>query len=112
MRWIASLVAETHRIRHAGASSYPADGRKGYEAGRLRLVYECAPIAFLIEQAGGAATDGIDPVLDATPDRLRARVLVFGSANKVARVATYFDLPEQETSALLQARLSFRVSEP
>lgn len=111
MRWIASLVAETHRIlTRGGIFLYPADGRKGYEAGRLRLVYECAPIAFLIEQAGGAATDGIDPVLDATPDRLHARVpFVFGSANKVARVATYFDLPEQETSALFSKRGLFRV---
>ena len=52
MRWVASLVAETHRIlSRGGIFIYPADSRKGYEKGRLRMVYECAPIAFLIEQA-------------------------------------------------------------
>lgn len=111
MRWIASLVAETHRIlTRGGIFLYPSDDRKGYEKGRLRLVYECAPIAFLIEQAGGGASDGTDPVLDAVPDRLHARTpFIFGSANKVARVATYFDLPDQETSALFNKRGLFRV---
>lgn len=111
MRWIASLVAETHRIlTRGGIFLYPSDERKGYEKGRLRLVYECAPIAMLVEQAGGGATDGTDPVLDMQPDRLHARTpFIFGSANKVARVATYFDLPEQETSALFNKRGLFRV---
>jgi fructose-1,6-bisphosphatase I len=111
MRWIASLVAETHRIlTRGGIFLYPSDGRKGYDKGRLRLVYECAPIAFLIEQAGGEASTGTDPVLDAVPDRLHARVpFIFGSANKVARLAAYFDLPEQETSALFNKRGLFRV---
>lgn len=111
MRWIASLVAETHRIlTRGGIFLYPSDSRKGYERGRLRLVYECAPIAFLIEQAGGAASNGMDRILDQVPDRLHARSpLVFGSRNKVARVATYFDLPEQEASALFGKRGLFRV---
>lgn len=110
MRWIASLVAETHRIlTRGGIFLYPSDERKGYEKGRLRLVYECAPIAMLIEQAGGAATDGIDPVLEAVPGHLHQRTpFIFGSANKVARVATYFDLPSQETSALFNKRGLFR----
>ncbi|KUJ85476.1 fructose 1,6-bisphosphatase [Ruegeria marisrubri] len=110
MRWIASLVAETHRIlTRGGIFLYPSDARKGYERGRLRMVYECAPIAFLIEQAGGRATDGLDPILDATADALHARTpFVFGSANKVGRVATYFDLPEEETSALFGKRGLFR----
>lgn len=110
MRWIASLVAEAHRIlTRGGVFLYPGDARKGYEKGRLRLVYECAPIAFLIEQAGGRATDGTDPVLDAVPDRLHARTpFVFGSAAKVGRVATYFDLPDEETSALFNKRGLFR----
>lgn len=113
MRWIASLVAETHRIlTRGGIFLYPADGRKGYAHGRLRLVYECAPIAFLVEQAGGRATDGVDPVLDARPPQLHARTpFVFGSANKVARVATYHDLPEAETSALFGKRGLFRSSQ-
>ena len=110
MRWIASLVAEAHRIlTRGGIFLYPGDARKGYGAGRLRLVYECAPIAFLIEQAGGRATDGTDPILDAVPGALHARCpLVFGSTNKVGRVATYHDLPEQETAALFNPRSLFR----
>ncbi len=110
MRWIASLVAETHRIlRRGGVFLYPADARKGYERGRLRHVYECAPIAFLIEQAGGAATDGADPILEIVPTGLHARTpFVFGTASKVARVAAYHDLPEGETSALFSSRGLFR----
>lgn len=110
MRWIASLVAETHRIlTRGGIFLYPNDARKGYEKGRLRLLYECAPIGFLIEQAGGRATDGTEPILDAVPDQLHARTaFVFGSANKVTRMATYFDLPDQEVSALFSERGLFR----
>lgn len=111
MRWIASLVAETHRIlTRGGIFLYPGDGRKGYENGRLRLVYECAPIAMLVTQAGGSATNGVTPILDIVPDRLHARVpLVFGSSNKVARVATYHSTPATETSALFSQRGLFRV---
>jgi len=110
MRWIASLVAETHRIlTRGGVFLYPGDTRKGYAQGRLRLIYECAPIGFLIEQAGGSATDGTDPILNRVPEQLHARTpFVFGSANKVARVASYFDLPEQESSALFNERGLFR----
>ncbi|MFN3312546.1 MAG: class 1 fructose-bisphosphatase [Hyphomonas sp.] len=110
MRWVASLVAETHRIlTRGGVFLYPADNRKGYEAGRLRLVYECGPIGHLIEGAGGSATDGIDPILDRVPARLHEHApFVFGSASKVARVATYHDLPEAEQSALFGKRGLFR----
>lgn len=110
MRWVASLVAETHRIlTRGGIFLYPSDDRKGYERGRLRMVYECAPIAFVITQAGGGATDGIDPILGKVPDRLHARTpLVFGSAEKVARVAAYHDLPEDETAPLFGKRGLFR----
>lgn len=110
MRWIASLVAETHRIlNRGGIFLYPADDRKGYERGRLRLVYECGPIGHLIEGAGGGASDGTLPILDRVPDALHARTpFVFGSVNKVARVATYFDLPKDETSALFGKRGLFR----
>lgn len=88
-RWLASLVAETHRIlTRGGIFLYPGDARPGYARGRLRHVYECAPIAFLIEQAGGRATDGQTAILDAVPGALHDRTpFVFGSANKVARVA-------------------------
>lgn len=91
MRWVGSLVAETHRIlARGGVFLYPGDGRDGYARGRLRYIYECAPIAFLVEQAGGHATDGAKRILDATPDGLHARTpLVFGSSSEVERVAAY-----------------------
>jgi fructose-1,6-bisphosphatase I len=110
MRWIASLVAETHRIlTRGGVFLYPGDARKGYEHGRLRLLYECAPIAFLIEQAGGQATDGVDPILGRTPAGLHERTpFVFGSAQNVARVSAYHDLSEAETAALFGTRGLFR----
>jgi fructose-1,6-bisphosphatase I len=103
-------VAETHRIlTRGGIFLYPSDDRKGYERGRLRMVYECAPIAFLITQAGGAATDGTDPILNQAADRLHARTpLVFGSGEKVARVAAYHDLPDDETAPLFGKRGLFR----
>lgn len=110
MRWVASLVAETHRIvSRGGIFLYPGDDRKGYENGRLRRIYECAPIAFLVEQAGGKATDGTDAILDGQGTDLHGRTpFVFGSAEKVDRVATYHDLPEHEVSALFAQRGLFR----
>ena len=110
MRWVASLVAETHRIlTRGGVFLYPGDKRKGYEKGRLRMVYECAPIAFVIEQAGGMATDGHDAIMGQAATELHQRTpFVFGSAEKVTRVATYHDLPEQEVSALFGKRGLFR----
>lgn len=110
MRWIASLVAETHRIvSRGGIFLYPADARRGYGRGRLRHVYECAPIAFLVEQAGGAATDGCDRILDRVPQSLHERTpLVFGTPDKVHRVAAYHDLPHEEVAALFGQRGLFR----
>jgi len=110
MRWVASLVAETHRIiTRGGIFLYPSDARKGYERGRLRMVYECAPIAMLVEQAGGLATDGCDRLLEQQVKTLHGRTpLVFGTPDKVNRVATYHDLPENETSALFHERGLFR----
>lgn len=110
MRWVASLVAETHRIMtRGGVFLYPSDDRPGYEKGRLRLLYECAPIAFVVEQAGGRATDGCDPVMGKAATELHERTpFVFGSSEKVARVATYHDLPDTEVSALFGSRGLFR----
>lgn len=110
MRWVASLVAETHRIlMRGGIFLYPADDRPGYGNGRLRMIYECSPIAFLVEQAGGRATTGTDRILSQTAKALHARVpLVFGSADKVDRVTAYHDLPDQEVSALFGSRGLFR----
>lgn len=110
MRWVASLVAETHRIiSRGGIFLYPADARPGYEQGRLRMVYECAPIAMLVEQAGGKATTGPDRLLNHSAETLHGRIpLVFGSSDKVDRVAAYYDLPDQEVSALFGSRGLFR----
>jgi fructose-1,6-bisphosphatase I len=110
MRWIASLVAEAHRIlSRGGVFLYPSDARKGYENGRLQLVYECAPIAYLMVQAGGGATDGADPILHACATSLHERTpFVFGSLAKVARLAAYLDMPANETAALFGKRGLFR----
>jgi fructose-1,6-bisphosphatase I len=99
MRWIASLVADAFRIlRRGGIYLYPADARKGYREGRLRLVYEANPIAFLIEQSGGAATDGQQRILDRLPKHLHERTpLVFGSRDKVERVAGHYAAPHHLT---------------
>lgn len=95
MRWNASMVAEAFRIlRQGGVYLYPRDERKGYHSGRLRLVYEGNPIAMLMEQAGAAATDGVEAILDLLPEALHQHVpLVFGSADDVAAVARYHLAP-------------------
>lgn len=110
MRWVASLVAETHRIlSRGGVFLYPGDDRKGYEQGRLRLIYECGPIGHLVEGTGGLATDGIRPIADRVPAHLHDRTpFVFGSANKVRRVADYFEKPDADDSALFGTRGLFR----
>jgi fructose-1,6-bisphosphatase I len=96
MRWIASLVADAFRIlRRGGIYLYPSDARKGYRNGRLRLVYEANPIAFLTEQSGGAATDGQHRILERVPTHLHERTpLVFGSRDKVERVACHYAMPD------------------
>lgn len=88
MRWIASLVAEAHRIlMRGGVFLYPADARRGYERGRLRLLYEIHPVAMLIEQAGGWASDGRARVLTQSPSFLHERApFVFGARDEVARI--------------------------
>jgi fructose-1,6-bisphosphatase I len=112
MRWLASLVGEAYRILiRGGIFLYPADDRPGYEDGRIRLVYEANPIALLCEQAGGAATNGITPILDLEPDRLHQPVpLVFGSRSKVERVRRYLLAPQtaHETFPLFSVRGLFR----
>ena len=110
MRWVASLVAETHRIlTRGGLFLYPSDARSGYEQGRLRMVYECAPMAFLVEQAEGHATNEHDRILDQTATELHVRTpFVFGTPYKVDRLASYHDLPDKEVSALFGSRGLFR----
>ena len=91
MRWIASLVAEAHRIlTRGGVFMYPRDSKDPTRAGRLRLLYECNPIGFLIEQAGGRASTGAEPILQVAPQSLHQRIgFVFGSRNEVERIERY-----------------------
>jgi len=97
MRWIASLVAEAYRIFiRGGVFIYPRDNRKGYNQGRLRLIYEANPIALLVEQAGGRAIDGENRILDIHPTALHQRVpLIFGSAGEVRKIARYHADPSR-----------------
>ena len=85
MRWLGSLVADAFRIfRRGGIFLYPSDSRKGYENGRLRLVYEANPIAFLVEAAGGGATTGQMNILDVPIETIHQRVpLIFGSSQQI-----------------------------
>ncbi len=91
MRWIASMVADVHRIlNRGGIFMYPADEREPDKPGKLRLLYEANPMSLLIEQAGGAATNGKMRILDIQPTKLHERVAVFlGSKNEVERVTGY-----------------------
>ncbi|AKU24051.1 class 1 fructose-bisphosphatase [Massilia sp. MB5] len=91
MRWIASMVADVHRIlNRGGIFMYPADLRDTSKPGKLRLMYEANPMAFIVEQAGGMATDGKHRILDIQPEKLHQRVPVFlGSRDEVAVVTGY-----------------------
>jgi fructose-1,6-bisphosphatase I len=91
MRWIASMVADVHRIlTRGGVFMYPRDGRDPSMPGKLRLMYEANPMSFIIEQAGGAATNGTQRILDIQPTSLHQRVPVFlGSKEEVERVTAY-----------------------
>jgi fructose-1,6-bisphosphatase I len=91
MRWVASMVADVHRILcRGGIFMYPWDQRDPDKPGKLRLMYEANPMAFLVEQAGGAATNGRERILDIEPGKLHERVSVMlGSRNEVERVTSY-----------------------
>jgi fructose-1,6-bisphosphatase I len=91
MRWVASMVADVHRIMtRGGIFMYPADQREPGKPGKLRLLYEANPMSFLVEQAGGAATNGLQRILDVQPAALHERVAVFlGSKEEVERVTAY-----------------------
>ena len=100
MRWVASLVAEAHRILYrGGVFLYPGDSREGYQFGRLRLVYEANAMAFLMEQAGGAATDGKKRIMEIKPESLHQRVpLVMGSIDHVSMVTEYQSFKKSRSS--------------
>ncbi len=91
MRWIASMVAEAHRIlTRGGVFMYPRDTKDPSKAGRLRLMYECNPVGMLIEQAGGRASTGEAPVMEVVPTSGHQRIgFVFGSRQEVERIERY-----------------------
>ncbi|CAN5187548.1 class 1 fructose-bisphosphatase [soil metagenome] len=91
MRWIASMVADVHRVlTRGGVFLYPRDARDADKPGKLRLMYEANPMSLLIEQAGGAATNGLEKILDIKPTALHQRVSVMlGSAEEVELVTGY-----------------------
>jgi fructose-1,6-bisphosphatase len=99
MRWIASMVADVHRILlRGGVYMYPRDERDSLGSGRVRLLYEANPVAFLVEQAGGAASTGRGRVMDVQPQSLHQRTpLIFGSRNEIERIERYYAEHESGT---------------
>jgi fructose-1,6-bisphosphatase I len=89
MRWVASMVADVYRVlSRGGIFMYPRDAKN--KDGRLRLMYEANPMAFIVEQAGGSATDGTARILDVKPHKLHQRIaVILGSKNEVERVTSY-----------------------
>jgi fructose-1,6-bisphosphatase I/sedoheptulose-1,7-bisphosphatase len=112
MRWIASMVAEAHRIlMRGGVFMYPRDTKDPSKPGRLRLLYEANPIGMVMEQAGGRASTGREPVLGIQPGSLHQRIgLVFGSRNEVERIERYHAEPDsdKDTNPLFAERSLFR----
>jgi fructose-1,6-bisphosphatase len=115
MRWIASMVAEVHRIlMRGGLFMYPKDTKDPKRPGRLRLLYEANPMAMLIEQAGGAASTGRGRILEVRPEMLHQRVpVILGSRNEVARLERYhaeYDRGEDQpfSSPLFNERSLYR----
>ena len=91
MRWVASMVADVHRIlTRGGIFMYPLDSKTKAQGGKLRLLYEANPMSFIVEQAGGASTTGRERILDIQPHKLHQRVpVILGSKNEVERVTGY-----------------------
>jgi fructose-1,6-bisphosphatase I/sedoheptulose-1,7-bisphosphatase len=114
MRWIASLVAEAHRILiRGGVFLYPRDSKDPTKAGRLRLLYETNPIGMVIEQAGGRASTGRQPMMGVMPRELHQRIgFVFGSRKEVERIERYHQEPTANDSAepLFRERSLFRTA--
>ncbi|MEY4364194.1 MAG: hypothetical protein RLZZ24_1546 [Pseudomonadota bacterium] len=113
MRWIASMVAEAHRIlMRGGVFMYPRDTKEPSKPGRLRLLYEANPIGFLMEQAGARASTGHVPILSVQPTSLHQRIgLVFGSKAEVERIEQYHAQPVQwshDDNPLFAKRSLFR----
>jgi fructose-1,6-bisphosphatase len=100
MRWVASMVAEVHRIMtRGGIFLYPRDTREPRKPDRLRLMYEAAPMALLVEQAGGRASNGTSDLLGLVPDTLHQRVpVIMGSLDEVDRIVGYHADPHENVS--------------
>jgi fructose-1,6-bisphosphatase I/sedoheptulose-1,7-bisphosphatase/fructose-1,6-bisphosphatase I len=114
MRWIASMVADIHRILlRGGVFMYPKDTKDPTKPGRLRLMYEANPMSFVVEQAGGIGSTGRQRILDIQPEQIHQRVpVIIGSRNEVDRIERYhqdFDngSDEQYKSPLFQERSLF-----
>ncbi len=92
MRWVASMVADVHRIlTRGGVVMYPLDEKSRSKGGKLRLMYEANPMAMLVEQAGGAASTGRQRILEVPPERLHQRVpVILGSKTEVEQVESYY----------------------
>jgi len=90
-RWVASMVADVHRIlTRGGIFMYPMDSKMKDKGGKLRLMYEANPMAMIVEAAGGAASTGRERILDIQPSKLHQRVpVILGSRNEVERVVSY-----------------------
>ena len=91
MRWVASMVAEVHRIlTRGGVFMYPFDTKEAGKAGKLRLMYEANPMSFIVEQAGGMSSTGRARIMDLQPEHLHQRVpVILGSRNEVERIVSY-----------------------
>jgi fructose-1,6-bisphosphatase I len=91
MRWVASMVAEVHRILiRGGVFMYPLDSKLKDKGGKLRLLYEANPMSFIVEQAGGLSSTGRSRILDLKPEALHQRVpVILGSRNEVERIVSY-----------------------
>jgi fructose-1,6-bisphosphatase len=119
MRWIASLVAEVHRILvRGGLFMYPKDSKDPGKSGRLRLLYEANPMAMIMEQAGGAASTGHGRILEVEPGELHQRVpVILGSKKEVERIEQYHlehdqGLDRPFTSPLFNERSLFMPLQP
>jgi fructose-1,6-bisphosphatase I/sedoheptulose-1,7-bisphosphatase len=113
MRWIASMVAEAHRIlMRGGVFLYPRDTKDPSKPGRLRLLYEANPVGMVMEQAGGRASTGRQPMLGVQPTELHQRIgLIFGSKNEVERIERYHSEPpavDEAPAPLFASRSLFR----
>lgn len=100
MRWTSSLAAAVHRLMtFGGVFIDPRDTKEPVKPGRLQLMYEAAPVAYLISQAGGGAVNGSAELLDAVPDALHERVpVILGSADEVRRIVGYHADPSENVS--------------